>query len=142
VACADEIAGLTSKETKSHIREGLPTFVPKPTTDPDGEPAAPSAPAPVDPNLLVLPKLVVKEKRLPNDAADHLADPRAIKRKLENVYLDEVAAGGRLNYLLNCFTIPILSPSKAERGKALLIQREFDRLRDVSELPMELPAKK
>jgi hypothetical protein len=57
---------------------------------------------------------------------------------MENLYLDEVAAVGRLNAFLNSFTIPLLSPSKAERGKAIMISRELDRL---TELMSPLEAK-
>jgi len=127
LAMADETpAGLVSVTTKNHIREGLPVFQPKPP-DGDAEAREPDATA-ADPTLLVLPKLTVKEKRLPADAARHLGNPRDFDRKMENLYLDEVAAVGRLNYFLNCFTIPILSPSKAARGKAIQTSRELDRL--------------
>src|SRR6478736_3010307 len=85
VASADEIpAELVSKETKAHVRAGLPTFQSKPT--PDVAPGADSANADqprssTDPNLLLLPKLAVKERRLPPDPADHLMSPQAFNRK-------------------------------------------------------------
>jgi len=126
---ADEpSASLVSRTMKAHIREGLPVFVTKsPDTD-EHVIESPAGPVGPDPTLLVLPTLTVKEKRLPPDAARHLGNPRDFKRKMENLYLDEVAAGGRLNYFLNSFTIPLLSPSKAERGKAIMVNRELDRL--------------
>lgn len=136
---AEPSTGLVSRQTKSHIREGLPRFQArsseggKDSTD-EGETSTD------DPNLLVLPTMRVKEKGLPADAADHLAKRRDVKRKMENIYLDEVAAVGRLNYFLNCFTIPILSPSKEERGRAIYIQRELDRLNRVMLLPDTAPA--
>jgi hypothetical protein len=127
VAQADEVpTGLLSQETKAHIREGLPTFQPKPETDATTEP---DTTQPVtESNVLILPKLTVKERRLPPDAADHLMNPQAFKRKMANLYLDEVDRVGPLNSLLNRFTIPLLSPSRAERGKAIQINRELDRL--------------
>jgi hypothetical protein len=124
---AEPPPGLVSKQTKAHIREGLPKFqakAPEGTEDSSNEEATPAD----DPDLLVLPTMTVKEKRLPSDAADHLANR------------DEVAAVGRLNYFLNSFTIPILSPSKEERGRAIYIQRELDRLNRVTLLPETAPA--
>ncbi len=92
----------------------------------DAEAGAPeSAPAA---DVLVLPKMIVKEKRLPRDAADQLMSKRDFNRKMENLYLDTVAEGGPLNVLLNSFTIPILSPSKAQRGRAIYRAKEMDRL--------------
>jgi hypothetical protein len=136
---AEPPPGLVSKQTKAHIREGLPKFqakAPEGTEDSSNEEATPAD----DPDLLVLPTMTVKEKRLPSDAADHLANRDDVKRKMENIYLDEVAAVGRLNYFLNSFTIPILSPSKEERGRAIYIQRELDRLNRVTLLPETAPA--
>jgi len=115
-----------SPETRAHIRAGLPAFQPQPTTDEPTEPG-PFPPA-TDSNLLILPKLTVKERRLPPDAANHLMTPTAFKRKMCNLYLDEVDSLGPLNSLLNRFTIPLLSPSRVERGKAIYINRELDRL--------------
>jgi hypothetical protein len=52
---------------------------------------------------------------------------------MENIYLDKLAEDGPLNVLLNSFTIPILSPSKAARGRALYVGQELDRLNHVNE---------
>ncbi|AOS43090.1 hypothetical protein Verru16b_00131 [Lacunisphaera limnophila] len=120
--------GIISREISAKIREGLPAFTP-PAPAPAGE--ADSATQTTDPNVLILPKLIVKEKRLPADAADQLMSRRDFKRKMENIYLDEIAKDGPLNYLLNSFTIPLLSPSKAARGHSIYRQRELDRLRNV-----------
>jgi len=78
--------------------------------------------------MLILPKLTVKERRLPPDAADHLMSPAAFKRKMSNLYLDELDRIGPLHSFLNRFTIPLLSPSRVERGKAIQLNRELDRL--------------
>jgi hypothetical protein len=53
---------------------------------------------------------------------------------MENIYLDEIAKDGPLNYVLNCFTIPLLSPSKAARGNAIYRAREAERLQHVVEV--------
>lgn len=128
---AGSAPGLVSRDISAKIREGLPSFQP-PLPPADGA-AVDEAPQTTDPSVLVLPKITVKENRLPRDAADHLMSRDDFKRKMENLYLDAIAADGPLNYFLNRFTIPILSPSKAERGRALYKQRELDRLRHVSE---------
>ena len=127
LAAADEpVTGLLSKEAKAHIRTGLPAFQPKPVTDITAEPDS-SQPV-TETNVLILPKLTVKERRLPPDAADHLMSPAAFRRKMSNLYLDELDRIGPLHSFLNRFTIPLLSPSRAERGKAIQLNRELDRL--------------
>ncbi len=123
--------GRLSQETSARIREGLPAF--RPTTQKAGEEDTNAATeTSTDPNILVLPKVTVNEKRLPSDAADHLVSRQDFKRKMENLYLDQLAEDGPLNVLLNQFTIPILSPSKAERGRAIYLRRELDRLGHVN----------
>ena len=127
LASADEPAtGLLSKDAKVHIRAGLPAFQPKPAVDSTAEPDS-SQPV-TESNMLILPKLTVKERRLPPDAADHLMSPAAFKRKMSNLYLDELDRIGPLHSFLNRFTIPLLSPSRVERGKAIQLNRELDRL--------------
>jgi hypothetical protein len=76
----------------------------------------------------------VREKRLPRDATDYLMSRRDFKRKMENLYLDSLAEDGPLNVLLNNFTIPLFSPSKAARGRALYQRQEIDRLRRINAL--------
>ncbi|RXK52789.1 hypothetical protein ESB00_13795 [Oleiharenicola lentus] len=126
-----------SRDISAKIREGLPTYQP-PAAPAEGGSAGTEGSQTSDPNVLILPKLTVKEKRLPPDAADQLMSRDDFKRKMENLYLDEIAKDGPLNYLLNKFTIPILSPSKAERGKAIYQRRELDRLRHVSDAARSL----
>lgn len=129
---AQSTTSLVSRETSARIREGLPTYAPPPPPS-DATTAPTDSPQTTDPNVLILPKVTVEEKRLPSDAADHLMSRRDFKRKMENLYLDTLAEDGPLNLLLNKFTIPILSPSKAERGRAIYNRRELDRLRRVNE---------
>lgn len=127
---AEAGTGLISRDLAAKIRDGLPVYQ-APAPGNGAEPAATDAPA--DPGVLVLPKMTVKERRLPRDAVDHLMNRDDFKRKLENLYLDELAKVGPLHYFLNQFTIPLFSPSKAERGRAIYRQRELDRLRHVSD---------
>jgi hypothetical protein len=145
-------SGLVSREIKAHIREGLAPYQPSPPKA-NGEVLAPS-PA-TDPNVLVLPTMIVKEVRLPPDAADHLMSARDFNRKMENLYLDEVAKDGPLNVMLNSVALPILNQvsialpprfsrikdSRAiyrsveiERGRALYRAKEIERLAHVTEV--------
>lgn len=134
LSAAEPASARISREISTKIREGLPTYQP-PANKSDGGTEGPQTD---DPNVLILPKVTVEEKRLPRDAADQLMNRDAFKRKMENLYLDEIAKDGPLNYLLNRFTIPILSPSKADRGRAIYQQRELDRLRHVSDAARSL----
>lgn len=129
LTAAEPSSAIISREISAKIREGLPAYQP-PSNKSEGGTEGPQTD---DPNVLVLPKVTVEEKRLPPDAADQLMNRDAFKRKMENLYLDEIAKDGPLNYLLNRFTIPILSPSKEERGRAIYQQRELDRLRHVTD---------
>lgn len=131
LSAAGPSAAIISREISAKIREGLPAYQP-PAPRPEGE-AAETGPQTTDPDVLVLPKITVKEKRLPSDADDHLMSRDDFKRKMENLYLDTIAEDGPLNYFLNRFTIPILSPSKEERGRAIYKRRELDRLRRVND---------
>lgn len=130
VSGAEAGTAIISRDISAKIREGLPAYQPPPAQANGDNPKAEPAP---EPGVLVLPKMTVKESRLPPDAADHLMNRDDFERKMANLYLDEIAKVGPLNYFLNQFTIPILSPSKAERGRAIYRQRELDRLRHVSE---------
>jgi len=129
LAAEETPTGLVTRETKNRIKEGLPTYQPPPPKA-DGETSEP-APA-TAPDVLVLPKMTVKEKRLPSDAADHLMSKDDLNRKMENIYLDALAEDGPLNLFLNRFTIPILSPSKADRGRAIYRAKEAERLGHVN----------
>jgi hypothetical protein len=131
LTAAEPSSAIISREISAKIREGLPAYQ-APTSKPEGE-TADAGPQTTDPNVLILPKLTVNEKRLPSDAADHLMSRDDFKRKMENLYLDTIAEVGPLNYWLNRFTIPILSPSKEERGRAIYTRRELDRLRHVTQ---------
>lgn len=136
VAAATEVAstGLASPETMARIREGLPAYQP-PTSMNDGPPdnVADTDPLPAA-DVLILPKMTVKELRLPPNAADHLMSKRDFNRKMANLYDDTVAESGLLNIVLNSLTIPFLSPSKAARGRAIYRAREIERLQHVNEI--------
>lgn len=129
---ADAPARLVSSELKAHIREGLPVY----QTASAAKSSAEDSPIlsethASDPNVLVLPKMMVKERRLPEDAADHLMSPRDFNRKMRNLYLDDLAKDGPLESFLNGFTIPLFSPSRVAKGRALQRGQELDRLADL-----------
>ncbi len=137
IGTAEEISsGLISRESKLHIREGLPAYQPPPPKA-GGETTVSPGHAPA-PDVLVLPKMTIKELRLPRDAADHLMSKRDFNRKMENLYLDTIAEDGPLNVLLNSFTIPFLSPSKAARGRAIYRAKEMERLEHVIDVSRAL----
>ncbi len=126
--------GLVSAEIKAHIREGLPNYEPPPAIRPAGEGDSPifTENHPLDPDVLVLPKLTVKEKReLPGDAARYLLGSREYNRKMRNLYRDELAKDGALESFLNSHTIPLFSPSAAAKGRAIALGQELDRLADL-----------
>ena len=136
LAAEETPTGLASREIKAHIREGLPTYHP-PATIAYVTPGTTGTDAPAA-DVLVLPKMTVKELRLPSDAADYLMSQRDFKRKMENLYLDELAKDGPLNVLLNNFTLPLISPSKAARGRMIYLAREMDRLQHVIDVSKAL----
>ncbi len=136
VAAGENTSGLITRETKARLREGLPAYQPPPPKT-DGAPGPEPTPA-TDPDVLVLPKMTVKERRLPSDAADHLMSKRDFNTKMDNLYLDTLAEDGPLNVLLNSFTIPILSPSRVERGRAIYRAKEIQRLEHVADVSKAL----
>jgi hypothetical protein len=131
IGAAQSSPGLVSRELKTHISAGLPSYRVAP---PQAQESSPILTQSNDPTVLILPKLTVREKRLPRDATDYLMSRRDFKRKMENLYLDSLAEDGPLNVLLNNFTIPLFSPSKAARGRALYQRQEIDRLRRINAL--------
>ena len=134
LAAEEAPTGLASRETKAHIREGLPAWHPA-SSKADDTPGTDTTPTP---GVFVLPKMTVKKLRLPPDADDYLMSKRDFKRKMENLYLDALDADGPLNVLLNNFTLPFISPSKAARGRAIYHGREMERLEHVVDVSKAL----
>ena len=130
---AETPSGLVSSELKANIREGLPAYQPPPANKPatEGETPGPINSPVTDPSILILPKFLVKEKRLPADATDHLMSRSDFNRKMRNLYDDDLAKEGPLQALLNKYTIPLFSPSRVQKGRALALGRELDRLADL-----------
>jgi hypothetical protein len=127
VVRADESArGLLSQSILIHVRESLPVYqsvaAPAPAANEPGDFSS------LDDQLLLLPKRTVLEKAFPRTASYDLLTKTERRKEMSHLYLEDVAAEGWLNEVLNSVTIPILSPSKAERGREIYLKREMERL--------------
>ncbi len=114
------------------IRAGLPPYIPHvPRVVSPDAPAA--AATPNDPAVLVLPKMVVKEPRLPGNDPDVWLTDRTIRQKAMAAYHGSMSP---LEWVLNSWYIPLFSaPPSArahhyyEQGK---ITAELDRLHNLA----------
>ena len=98
------------------IRASLPKFVP-PAPPADAVDAATDAAAgiPADPDLLLLPKLVVREKRPPGHDPDVWLREKAIQQKAMALYKGSMTD---LEWALNCWFIPFVTPPPSVRARA------------------------
>jgi hypothetical protein len=127
VARADEAPrGLLSESIMIHVRESLPVY--QTGTAPAAAANEPGDFSSLDDQLLLLPKRTVLEKSLPRTASYDLLTKTERRKQMSHLYLEDVAADGWLNEVLNSVTIPILSPTKAERGREIYLKREMERL--------------
>lgn len=134
-ATADEPAtanpSRTSPRLSQEIRSLLPKFTP---------PAPPATTGPVDnapatlrdPDVLELPKMVVKEKRLPSNDPDVWLTDRAIQQKAMSSYRDSMTG---LEWALNSWFIPLVSPPASARARQYYegrkLRDEIDRLNGI-----------
>jgi hypothetical protein len=97
------------------IRGRLPKFIPKPDSTP--APAiAPAAPAPpTDPDVLVMPKVVVREWRPPTNDPDVWLTERSIQQKAMAAYKGSLTG---LEWALNSWFIPLFGAPPSARGRA------------------------
>ncbi len=125
-ALGDAPALKTSPRLREEIRAVLPQFTPSPA------PAAREAVVPDDPDLLKLPKLVVKEKRLPANDPDVWLTDRAIQQKSLAAYRDSMTD---LEWALNKWFIPLISPPASARARQYYegrkLRDEIDRLNNI-----------
>lgn len=105
------VASGTSARLSAEIRAGLPAYTPPPTK-PRNAPAAATTP---DPDVLELPKLTVREKAQQRIMPNDLMTPRALNKKFAADYKRSLKG---LDAVLNSFSIPLISPSLAARGRA------------------------
>lgn len=126
--------GRLSAHISAMVRADLPGFVPR-----KEEPAAPVAdPGPSvarDPDLLELPKITVREKPPPKVDPLDLLVKSGREKKLARDFKNSLSG---LDALLNGFSIPILSPSMAERGRAYRQQQQLEELNRVARAVRQL----
>jgi hypothetical protein len=107
LAAAEPDPPKLSARLRGEIAASLPAYVPPPVS-----PVSTVAP-PSDPDVLVLPKMTVRERPVPKIDAIDLLIKSARKKKLAHDYKNSLHG---LDAVLNGFSIPILSPTMATRG--------------------------
>ena len=107
LAAAEPDPPKLSARLRQEITVSLPAYVPPPVS-----PVATAAPS-SDSDVFVLPKLTVQERPLPRIEAIDLLTKAARKKKLARDFRNSFKG---LDAILNGFSIPILSPTMAERG--------------------------
>jgi len=103
--------GKLSSRLASEIRSSLPKYeAPPPCAADKPETASPSP----DADILVLPKVVVKERAQRRIIANELMTSKALDKKLAREFKNSLEG---LDAILNGFSIPLISPSMAARGR-------------------------
>ncbi len=104
-----------SEHMNDAIRDRLPKFIPKPASTP-ALAVAPAIPAPPpDPDVLVLPKVVVKEWRAPTNDPDVWLTDKSIQQKAMAAYKGSMTG---LEWALNSWFIPLFSAPASARARA------------------------
>jgi len=101
----------TSARITEIIRASLPGYAPALPAPATGTADA----APEDPDVLVLPKFMVKEKRVPTGDPDVWLNPRIVQQKAMVAYKDSMTP---LEWAMNCWFVPILSAPPSVRARA------------------------
>jgi hypothetical protein len=115
---ADEPAVVAPIRLSDHINDAirgrLPKFIPKPASTPAlvTAPAAPATPA--DSDVLVLPKVVVREWRPPTNDPDIWLADRSIQQKAMAAYKGSMTG---LEWALNSWFIPLFSAPASARAR-------------------------
>ena len=120
----------TSPRLSQEIRASLPKFTP-PASFPS--PLPPETPeAPRDPDIFVLPKITVREKRIPANDPDVWLTGRAVQQKAMAAYRDSLTP---LEWALNSWYIPLFSAPPSVRARQYYESRkladEIDRLNGI-----------
>lgn len=92
------------------IRASLPPFIAPANPPPTGE-AADST----DPDVLVLPKFMVKEKRIPTSDPDVWLNDRVVQQKAMAAYKGSMSP---LEWALNSWFVPLFSAPPSVRARA------------------------
>ena len=101
------------------IRSSLPKYAPPP--DGSQKPEASTT----DPDVLVLTKVVVKDRPPPKINSNDLITTKAFDKKLARDFQNSLKG---LDAVLNGFSIPLISPSMAARGRAAYKAQRMDDL--------------
>ena len=110
----------TSPRLSREIRAVLPKFTP-----PVAAPVAPPADAPDtprDPDMLILPKLTVVEKRIPTNDPDVWLQGKAVQQKAMAAYQDSLTP---LEWFLNSWYIPLFGSPPSARGRQYYESRKL-----------------
>jgi len=131
-AAALPAAAQVSPEMKARIMEGLPKYNP-PAADAKSAKPATESPVPLsDENVVHLPDYWVIEKKPPGGDPDNWLGEAARKKKAMKDYKNSM---GPLEWALNCFYIPFLTPStQARADEAYRDAKMAGELRDLGQL--------
>ncbi len=123
---AADVPTKLSTRLSQEIRTSLPKYV-TPATQPVS-----SDTAPPDPDVLVLPKMVVREKRLPGNDPDVWLNERLVQQKAMSAYRDSMTD---FEWALNWWFVPIFSSPASVRARAAYengkVSAEISRLSSV-----------
>lgn len=113
----------TSSRLNAEIRASLPKYVPPSTNDSSQTDSLPSS----DPDLLVLPKIEVKERVPPRIDPNDLLTAEELDKKMALEFRNSLTG---LDAFLNGFSIPLIGPSLVARGRAAYKARRLKELND------------
>ena len=131
-----------SATISTHLAAALPKYQPPIATAAPVEIAPAKDETPADSDVVSLPKFFVEDTRLSRLDPDKLLGPRALAAKMRRDYRKSL---GDLEWALNCFNLPLLTPSVAARARANYDDRklaaETARLGDLIDVARRLDPK-
>ena len=131
-----------SATLSTHLAASLPKYLPPPAPTAPVAVEPPKDETPTDGDVVSLPKFFVEDTRLSQLDPDKLLSPRALAAKMRRDYRKSL---GDLEWALNCFNIPFLTPSVAARARANYDDRklaaEMTRLGDLVDVARRLDPK-
>ncbi len=132
-----------SATISAHVNATLPKFQPPPVPAAAPAEVAPTKEeTPTDGDVVPLPKFFVEDTRLSQLDPDKLLRPRALAAKMRRDYRKSL---GDLEWALNSFNLPLLTPSVAARARAAYDDRklaaETARLGDLIDVARRLDPK-
>ena len=114
-AAAESDTPRVSAHIKEAVRARLPAYAVKPDLPPVEAPAA-------DPNVLVLDKIVIREKRLPGNDPDVWLVDREVQHTAMAAYKDSMTP---LEWALNSWFVPLFSAPASVRARAAYDSAKF-----------------